>query len=79
MKVKARVITATTVEVEVDDKFAVIDSDEEMDKLTYQEQYDLGEELRWACWDEANRILGGDVQDVFRILDGESGTVIYER
>lgn len=79
MKVKARVITTTTVEVEVDDKFAVIGSDEEMNKLTYQEQYNLGEELRWVCWNKANHILGGDVQDVFRILDGESGTVIYEK
>ena len=79
MKVKVRVITATTVEIEVDDKFAVVGSDEEMDKLSYQEQYNLGEELRLVCWDEANRILGGDVQDVFRILDGNSGIVIYER
>lgn len=79
MKVKARVITATTVEVEVDDKFAVFHSDEEIDKMPWEELSALGDELCTACWTDANRQLGGEVFDVFRILDGESGIVIYEK
>lgn len=79
MKVKARVLCSQTIEIEVDDKFAVLRSEEEMDKLGYEKAYNLGEELQWACWDEANRILGGDVSDVYRVLDGESGIVIYEK
>lgn len=79
MKVKARVICAQTVEVEVDDKFAVFHTDDDVDALSYDELYELGEELRLVCWDEANRQLGGEVQDVFRVMDGESGIVIYEK
>lgn len=79
MKVKARVICSRTVELEVNDKFAALRSEEEMDKLGYEEAYNLGEELQWVCWEKANRILGGDVSDVYRVLDGESGIVIYEK
>lgn len=79
MKVKARVITIADVEVEVDDKFAVFHNDDTVDALTYDELYELGEELRETCWVEANQQLGGEVQDVFRILDGKSGIVIYEK
>lgn len=80
MKVKARVICEQTVEVEVDDKFEVFNSWTETEKLPLEECYDLGEELQCECWDKANQILGrGSVQDVFRILDGETGIVIYEK
>lgn len=79
MKVKVRVITEATIEVEVDDKFGVFKSWEEEEKLSFDERYNLGEQLCCACWDEANHQLGGGVQDVFRILDSESGIVIYEK
>lgn len=79
MKVKARVLCVQTVEVEVDDKFGVFKSWEEEEKLSFDERYALAQELECACWDEANHILGGDVSDVYRVLDGESGIVIYEK
>lgn len=78
MRVKARVICSQTVEVEVDDKFARLGDWDEMEKMDYLEEQSLYDELRLKCWDEANRQLGGEVQEVYRILDGANGACLFE-
>lgn len=78
MKVKAKVICSQTVEVEVDDKFDILGDWDAVEKMEYHEAWALYDELRLACWDEANQQLGGEVQTVYRIISGEDCACLYE-